>query len=113
MRAPIGEAHFTPAVAHRRPAVRAGQGPGQIPTASRETESQRVSLSATDVSHRLNQHLPPHLREVCIVLARGLVRLRSHDVADDMRDLGGTGESSLHFQPEPSVCGRHQHEDAA
>ena len=46
-----------------------------------------------------NAHLPPHLREVCSILARGLVRLRSRDAEDDARDAEiarGTGEVRLH-----------------
>ncbi len=53
-----------------------------------------------------NPHLPPHLREVCELLAAGLVRLRgrtSEDLARDAalhaRDLG---ESSLHSPGEQS-----------
>jgi hypothetical protein len=34
----------------------------------------------------INGHLPPHLREVCGILARGLVRLRSRAAEDDARD---------------------------
>lgn len=34
----------------------------------------------------MNHHLPPHLREVCSILAAGLVRLRSHDTEDHARD---------------------------
>jgi hypothetical protein len=29
-----------------------------------------------------NPHLPPHLREVCDLLARGLLRLRSRDTEE-------------------------------
>jgi hypothetical protein len=49
-------------------------------------------------------HLPPHLREVCIILAAGLVRLRSRTAEDFARDLGADGESSLHFTADQSVC---------
>jgi len=47
-----------------------------------------------------NAHLPPHLREVCDILARGLVRLRSRAAEDDARDAEiarGVGEVRLHF----------------
>lgn len=46
-----------------------------------------------------NTHLPPHLREVCGILARGLVRLRSRAAEDDARDAGiarGAGDIRLH-----------------
>jgi hypothetical protein len=48
-----------------------------------------------------NTHLPPHLREVCTILALGLIRLgkrtqQSSQVSD------GPGESSLHFPPDQS-----------
>ncbi len=47
-----------------------------------------------------NRHLPPHLREVCAILAAGLVRLWCRTAEDFSRDAalaGGTGESSLHY----------------
>ena len=47
-----------------------------------------------------NPHLPPHLREVCGLLAAGLVRLRSRDAEDHARDAEiarGGGEVRLHF----------------
>ena len=53
----------------------------------------------------LNSHLPPHLREVCALLAAGLLRLRAHtaeDLARDAEQARGRGESSLHFFPEQS-----------
>ncbi len=46
-----------------------------------------------------NAHLPPHLREVCSILAAGLVRLRSHDAADregDANQARGPGDIPLH-----------------
>jgi hypothetical protein len=52
-------------------------------------------------------YLPPHLREVCQILAAGLLRLRigtDGDRAPDEANLGVPGESSLHFLAEPSVC---------
>jgi len=48
-------------------------------------------------------HLPPHLREVCDMLARGLLRLRSRTAEAFDRDLGGEGESSLHYSGDQSV----------
>ena len=47
----------------------------------------------------LNRHLPPHLREVCDLLARGLLRLRSRaaeDLARDAEQVGGWGDVRLH-----------------
>jgi hypothetical protein len=52
-------------------------------------------------------HLPPHLREVCQILAAGLLRLRIRTVEDSAAEeahFGPNGESSLHFLAEPSVC---------
>ena len=46
-----------------------------------------------------NAHLPPHLREVCSILAAGLVRLRSHaaeEAARDARQVGEGGDIRLH-----------------
>jgi hypothetical protein len=54
---------------------------------------------------QLNPHLPPHLREVCSLLALGLLRLRSRrevENAADAANAGADGESSLHFVPEQS-----------
>ena len=48
-------------------------------------------------------HLPPHLREVCDILAIGLLRLRRRTAEDIDRDLGVDGESSLHFSAHQSV----------
>lgn len=47
-----------------------------------------------------NLHLPPHLRELCAILAGGIVRLRcriSEELARDAAQAGPDGESSLHF----------------
>jgi len=52
-----------------------------------------------------NPYLPPHLREVCALLAAGLVRLRRHTSDDAVRDgaqFGDEGESSLHFVADQS-----------
>jgi hypothetical protein len=46
-----------------------------------------------------NPHLPPHLRELCNLLARGLLRLRSRvaeDLARDAKEAGGLGDIRLH-----------------
>ena len=51
------------------------------------------------------RHLPPHLREVCGVLAVGLVRLRRHSAAAGCAVLGGEAESSLHFTARQSGHG--------
>jgi hypothetical protein len=47
--------------------------------------------------------LPPHLREVCDILARGLVRLRSRTADGFDRDRRTAGESSLHYPAHQSV----------
>jgi hypothetical protein len=51
-------------------------------------------------------HLPPHLREVCALLAAGLLRLRGRTVEDLARDAAlhnrDLGESSLHSPPDRS-----------
>ncbi|GGJ07319.1 hypothetical protein [Neoroseomonas lacus] len=47
-----------------------------------------------------NHHLPPHLREVCAILAAGLVRLRSRAAEDHARDaaqLETHGDIRLHY----------------
>ena len=52
-----------------------------------------------------NAQLPPHLREVCNFLARGLVRLRSRDAEDHAREgaiARGPGEVRLHFTAQRS-----------
>jgi hypothetical protein len=46
-----------------------------------------------------NAYPPPHLREVCVILARGLVRLRSRaaeDLARDAEQARGRGDVRLH-----------------
>jgi hypothetical protein len=50
------------------------------------------------------RHLPPHLREVCTILAAGLVRLRSRTAEDFAKDEAEFGDSSLHFTAGQSVC---------
>ncbi len=52
-------------------------------------------------------HLPPHLRELCTILATGLVRLQrrtAEDLARDSANCAASGESSLHFTADQSVC---------
>ena len=47
-------------------------------------------------------HLPPHLREVCAILAVGLLRLRSRnaeEIARDAAETGDHGEFRLHYLP--------------
>ena len=45
----------------------------------------------------INRHLPPHLREVCSILAAGLVRLRSRAAEEAARETSDQGERGLHF----------------
>jgi hypothetical protein len=45
----------------------------------------------------LNPYLPPDLREVCGILARGLMRLRSRAAEEAARDAADRGERLLHF----------------
>jgi hypothetical protein len=52
---------------------------------------------------RTGSGLPPHLREVCDILARGMLRLRSRTAEHFNRDLGVSRESSLHFPAHQSV----------
>ncbi len=47
----------------------------------------------------INHHLPPHLREVCQILAHGIVRLRSRSIAAIDVEAREGGESSLHPTP--------------
>ena len=60
--------------------------------------------------------LPPHLREVCAILAAGLLRLRSRaaeNLARDSADCAAPGESSLHFTADQSVCANRTNRRAA
>ena len=53
-----------------------------------------------------NPHLPPHLRELCTILAAGLVRLRRRTAEDFARDAAQAAtdeESSLHFTADQSM----------
>ena len=49
------------------------------------------------LSPPLNPQLPPHLREVCDLLARGLLRLRSRAAKEATREAADRGERPLHF----------------
>jgi hypothetical protein len=42
-----------------------------------------------------NITLPPHLREVCVLLARGLTRLRSRMAEEATRQTDDQGDNSL------------------
>ncbi len=44
-----------------------------------------------------NPHLPPHLVEVCDILARGLLRLRSRTGENSADPPADRGERLLHF----------------
>jgi hypothetical protein len=44
-----------------------------------------------------NSHLLPHLREICDLLARGLLRLRSRTAEETARVAADRGERLLHF----------------
>ena len=44
-----------------------------------------------------NPHLPPHLREVCDILARGLLRLRSRGMPAEDTETAEHGDIRLHF----------------
>ena len=47
----------------------------------------------------INVHLHPHLREVCSILAAGLLRLRrrtAEDLARDAEEVRGVGDIRLH-----------------
>jgi hypothetical protein len=46
--------------------------------------------------------LPPHLHEICDLLARGMVRLRRRSIEESARQARADGESSLHFTPAQS-----------
>jgi hypothetical protein len=47
-----------------------------------------------------NPHFPPHLREVCDILARGLLRLRlrSRGMPTEDTETAKPGDIRLHFQ---------------
>jgi hypothetical protein len=76
-------------------------GEGDARTSDHANHHRRTTSRAYGSNDHL-QYLPPHLREVCDLLARGLVRLRSRTSDDIARDLGVHGESSLHSLADPS-----------
>ena len=45
-----------------------------------------------------NPHLPPNLREVCEILARGLLRLRSRGALVESAETAEPRDIRLHFQ---------------
>ena len=47
-------------------------------------------------SNSPNPHLPPHLREVCDILARGLVRLRSRGMLPENKETANGRDIPLH-----------------
>lgn len=58
-----------------------------------------VGVAVKSPPNPINPHLPPHLREVCDLLASGLVRLRSRIAEDHVknaRQVGEGGEICLH-----------------
>jgi hypothetical protein len=50
-----------------------------------------------NVSISPNPHLPPHLQEICDILARGLLRLRSRGMQVEATDTADSREIPLHF----------------
>ena len=52
----------------------------------------------------INPHLPPHLREICAILAAGLVRLRSRSVEQAARVASGEALFRLHTVPTQRRC---------
>lgn len=65
-----------------------------------------LAMSSRTAVKPVLQHLPPHLREVCTILAAGLVRLRcrtAEDLARDAAQAAADGESSLHFTADQSA----------
>ena len=59
----------------------------------------RATMITNCTSLAKNDHLPPHLRGVCAILAKGLARLRSRDAeeaAPDAAQARGSGEVRLH-----------------
>ena len=53
--------------------------------------------------HVVLPSFPPHLREVCDILARGLLRLQSRAAAPEAPAKVDTGDIRLHFQA-PQRC---------
>lgn len=53
----------------------------------------------TTMLRSANTHLPPHLQELCSILARGLLRLRSRTTETVSSETTGTGDFCLHSSP--------------
>ena len=51
-----------------------------------------------------NRHLPPHLQELCAILARGLLRLRRRMTETVSPETTDVGEFRLHSVPPQRVC---------
>ncbi len=51
-----------------------------------------------------NWHLPAHVRELCSILARGLLRLRSRRTETVSVETTDVGEFRLHSVPRQRVC---------
>ena len=56
-----------------------------------------TEIRASPLAPLPNPYLPPDLREVCDLLARGLMRLRSRAAEEAARDAADRGERLLHF----------------
>jgi hypothetical protein len=56
-----------------------------------------VGVAVKPPPNSSNPHLPPHLREVCGILAAGLLRLRSRAAEEAAREAADQGERGLHF----------------
>lgn len=56
-----------------------------------------TEIRASPLPPATNPYLPPDLREVCDILARGLLRLRSRAAEETARDAADRGERLLHF----------------
>ena len=57
----------------------------------------RTTMISNPTSLARNSSLPPHLREVCSILAAGLLRLRSRTAEEAAREAADQGERGLHF----------------
>lgn len=66
-----------------------------------------------DVSISPNPHLPPHLREICDILARGLLRLRSRGMLAGDRKTGQGGDIHLHFRARQRLHANPKREEIA
>jgi hypothetical protein len=47
--------------------------------------------------HSPKPYLPEHLQEICAILARGLLRLRSRTAEETTHNAADPGERLLHF----------------